>query len=136
MIALHPDELAADMMQTYGIAWPDVEAGRYPASFVAQLAVQLPPDARVRAAEDGDSMWRLDHVLLANLVNQLAALTHALCGRKGSRPPKRIGPSYMAGKPDERKVAAKVVPAEQMREKMAAFARAAAAGKTKSGEEG
>ena len=131
MLVLHPDELAADMMQTYGIAWPDVEAGRYPASFVAQLTVQLPPDARVRAAEDADSMWRLDHVLLANLVNQLAALTHSLCGRKGSRAPKRIGPTYMTGKPDERKVDVQVMPADELEDKLAWFARMAEEGKTR-----
>ncbi len=130
MLVLHPDELAADMMQTYGVAWPDVEAGAYPASFVARLAVQLPPDARVRAAEDTDSIWRLDHVLLADLVNQLAALAHALCGRKGSRAPKRIGPTYMSGKPEERKVEAQVMDREQLEDKLAWFAQMAAQGKT------
>ena len=118
-------------MQTYHVSWCDFEQGRYSPSFVASLTVQLPPNARVRVAQNKDSIWELEHVLLANLVNQLAELTHSLCGKKGSKRPKRIGPSYVTNdKNKSKKVKTQIMSVDKLHEKFAWFERMAKNKKT------
>ena len=131
MNRLYHDELVADLMQTYHVAWCDFEQGRYSPSFIAALTVQLPPNARVRTVQDKDNVWSLEHVLLANLVNQLAELTHALCAKKGAKRPKRIGPSYMTNKTDNsKKINTKTMSVKELNAKFAWFERMAKIGKT------
>jgi hypothetical protein len=130
MLARHPDELAADLMEVYGVAWCDVETGRYPVSFVAQLATQLPPHSRVLTAENPDGAWKLEHVLLAAINNAFNSYAWGVGGKKG-RKPKAIGPSYMTGKKAGRKIEAQTMNKDELDEKLAWFAQMAAAGKTK-----
>lgn len=71
-------------------------AGAHSTSHVAALAVQLPPDARIRVAEDKDRAWTLDSVTLACILNSLNALIYGLGDpkRRGAEP-KPLGPSWL-----------------------------------------
>lgn len=130
MMGKYPDELAADMMHEYGVAWPDFLIGRYPVSFVAQLAAQLPQESRVFKAANPDAAWGLEHVLLAAFFNAFRSYAYGMGGKRGQKP-KPIGPSYLTGKKDARKVDAQVMDAAAMEKKLAWFAEMAALGKTK-----
>ena len=130
MLAQCPDELAADMLETYGLLMPDILAGKYPAFFVAQLATQLPPYARTLTKINADSAWRLEHILLASLCNSFNSFVYSYGGKKGKKP-KPIGPSYMCGK-NKKQVKHETLGIDALREKMAWFDNQAKQGKTKS----
>ncbi len=94
LVADHFDELAADLMETYGTdLWAAMDGERSPES-VAALAVQLPSGCRWRTAIDPDAWWTGDRLLMANLVNLLAGLSWGLGDPKKRGPkPKPIGPT-------------------------------------------
>lgn len=97
-MAERPDELAADLFETYGL---DIEAamgGAHGPSLVAALAVQLPQSCRWRVAYDEDNWWTQDRQLVARLVNDLESLIYGMSDKKkrGNRP-RPIGPSWVTG---------------------------------------
>lgn len=111
----HPDELAADLMEVYGL---DIGAAMESGdpSFVAALAVQLPPGCRWRVAEDPDQWWTGDRLLMAVLANDLRGLIWGMADRKRrGAPPRPIGPSYMQGG-NTRKLAAQVMGRDELLE--------------------
>ena len=92
----HPDELRADLQETYGIDIEAAMAGAHSCPHVASLVSQLPLDARVHVAIEPDAKWTQRDVLLANLVNLLSGLIWGMSDkRKRGSAPKPIGPSYM-----------------------------------------
>lgn len=98
LICERPDELRADLMETYGINLDEAMEGAYTAPFVASLAMQLPQDCRWRVSYDSDAWWTGDRVLAANLVNNLRGLIWGMSDRRRRGPePKPIGPSWMRG---------------------------------------
>ena len=77
----------------YGVDIDRAMAGEHTAHHIAVLAEHLPSHAAVHRAKDPDAVWRLEHVLLANIANTLNAL---ICGLGGGKvQPTLIGPSYM-----------------------------------------
>ena len=110
----HPDELAADLMEVYGLnLWAAMDSGMEP-GFVAALAVQLPPGCRWRVAEDPDLWWTGDRVLLAGLLNELRGLIWGMSDKKKRGPaPQPIGPST-AAKSTGRKLAMTVMSREEL----------------------
>jgi len=61
----YPSELTADLRQYYQINLYDVQDGIYPRRFIADLAAQLPKDARVWRAIDPDLAWSEQEQVLA-----------------------------------------------------------------------
>ena len=108
-----PDELAADMMETYGVSVEAAEAGAMSPSLVAALAAQLPQDCRWRVAEDPDAWWTGDRLLAAGLVNSLNGLVWGLADRKRRGPrPKPVGPAW--ARRETRKAAAVAMDKERL----------------------
>lgn len=116
-LALHEDELRADLQQHYGIDLDGAMCGRHTAPHVAALVVQLPQDARLRVAEDADSTWTLDACLTAMLVNALHMLMYGMADRKrrGS-PPEAVGPSWMRGRRNSSTLEARVLSVDELME--------------------
>lgn len=110
----HPDELAADLMEVYGMnLWAAMDSGMEP-GFVAALCVQLPPGCRWRVAVDPDAWWTGERILQAALLNDLRSLIWGMSDKKKrGAPPKPIGPSSMA-KGNERKLAAVAMGREKL----------------------
>ena len=107
LLAERPDELAADLMETYGVCIDHAMEGGYSAPFVAALADQLPQSCRWRVSYDMDAWWDGDRLLDAALVNALNGLIWGLSDRKKRGPaPKPIGPKWAAKKGASRKLAA------------------------------
>ena len=80
-------------MQYFGICLDQAAVGAYPASFVAALVEQMPPDCRWRIAYEPDCWWTGDRLLLANLVNSLNGLIWGMSDKSKRGPePKPIGP--------------------------------------------
>lgn len=95
LICERPDELRADLMETYGIDLDEAMEGAHSAPFVASLAMQLPQDCRWRVSYDGDMWWTGDRMLLAALANALNGLIWGLSDkRKRGMPPRQVGPSW------------------------------------------
>ena len=95
----HPDELAADLMECYGVCLDAAMGGAYSAPFVAALAAQLPQDCRWRIAYDRDIWWTGDRLLQANLINTLNGLVWGMSDPKSRGPrPKLVGPSWADAK--------------------------------------
>lgn len=92
------DELAADLMETYGVSLEDAAAGERSPEFVAALALQLPPDCRWRVAEDRDAWWTGDRMLAASLVNSLNGLVWGMSDKRRRGPrPRPVGPTWAVG---------------------------------------
>ena len=89
-------KLRADLQQYYGIDLDAARAGGHTAWHVACLVSELPHDARLCVAEDGDAMWTLDGIVLASISNSLNALVYGMSDpKKRGRRPEPIGPSWM-----------------------------------------
>lgn len=96
LICERPDELRADLMETYGICLDAAMSGAYAAPFVAALCYQLPDSCRWRVSYDPDAWWDTDRVLMATLINGMHGLIWGLADRKKRGPrPKPVGPSWM-----------------------------------------
>ena len=87
------------MQQHYGIDLDHAMSGAHTAHHVACLAVQLPPDARIRVAGNADNRWTLNDVLIASVLNSLNGLIYGMSDRRkrGSKP-EIVGPSWMQAK--------------------------------------
>lgn len=98
LICERPDELRADLMETYGIVLDEAMEGRYGATFVASLTSQLPSSCRWRVSYDRDSWWDAERMLLASLVNNLRGLIWGMSDRSARGPePTPVGPSWATG---------------------------------------
>ena len=116
--ATRPDELRADLQQVYGIDIDGAMGGLHTAEHVAALAVQLPHDSRVARSENPDAAWRLEHVLLALLVNSLRNLMWGMGDRRKRGPaPKPIGPSWLT-KGRTRSLDSRVLPVDKLMEEL------------------
>ena len=97
-MAKHPDALRADLQRFYGVDIDRAMKGDHTAGHIAALAANLPNDACVHVAENPDSAWTLELILLADVRNHLSALIWGMSdSKKRGSPPKRIGPSWMRG---------------------------------------
>ena len=102
-MAVHGEDLAADLMETYGVCIEDAASGRYSPGFVATLALRLPEGCRWRVAEDPDAWWTGDRMLAAALLNALNGLIWGMSDRKRrGAPPERVGPSWAKGAGEKR----------------------------------
>ena len=128
MLVRYADELAADMLETYGLLMPDILAGKYPASFIAQLATQLPSNSRIAIKINADNAWQLEDVLIATLCNSFNNFVYSYGGKKGKKP-KPIGPSYMRGE-NKKQVKTETLTINALRDKMEWFSEQAKQGKT------
>lgn len=126
VMALHPDELRADLQHYYGIDLDDAMAGRHSAAHVAALVACLPSDCHVLRAESPDAIWTLDSVLLASILNSLQGLIWGMSdkAKRGDRP-KPIGPSYLTDRP-RHKLPAQVMPIDELDRKIETYRRKAA----------
>ena len=98
-MAVHGDDLAADLMETYGFCIEEAEGGRYSPGFVAALACKLPQDCRWRVAQDPDAWWTGDRMLAASLLNALNGLIWGMSDKKRrGAPPEPVGPSSVRDK--------------------------------------
>ena len=112
LICERPDELRADLMETYGICMDEAMEGRYTAAFVASLCEQLPPSCRWRVSYEPDAWWDGDRVLMANILNNLRGLIWGMSDKRRRGPePKPVGPSWMRG---QRKMGAVAMGAEEL----------------------
>ena len=109
----HESELRADLQQYYGIDFDQAAAGGHSLHHVCCLVEQLPPDARVRAAENPDSRWTLNDVLSASLLNSLNALIYGMSDKRKSKKPEIVGPSWMT-KQHKRSMPARVLPVDEL----------------------
>lgn len=126
LIALHEDELRADLMEFYGIDLDRAMAGEHSAVQVAACAKCLPQRSRLAAIGNKDNAWGLSEVLLAYLANSLNALIYGMSDkrRRGKRPD-LIGPSWMAGKDKKRSLPARAMPVNKLMEELSKPRRAA-----------
>lgn len=85
------------------------------------LAVNLPYTSRTNRELDADCEWGMEQTLLAAVYNVLSGIQYGLAGKKGAKKPKLIGPSYMVGKKNERKLKSVVMPIEELKEKLQWF---------------
>lgn len=116
-MAVHEDELRADLQQYYGVDIDRAMAGEHSAQHVSALVTQLPSDARLRHVDDDDREWDLDRTLLAALLNCFNALLYGMSDkRKRGRRPQLVGPSYMTGDRDGRKLDAQVMTVDELNE--------------------
>ena len=92
----HDDELRADLQQTYGIDLDIAMGGKHTAAHIAALVVQLPPNARLRVAEDKDALWTLSDVIAVNTYNALRMFMWGMSDpKKRGNQPEIIGPEWM-----------------------------------------
>lgn len=92
----HEDELRADLQQTYGIDLDNAMGGKHTAAHIAALVVQLPPNARLRVAEDKDALWTLTDVIAVNTYNALRMFMWGMSDpKKRGNQPEIIGPEWM-----------------------------------------
>lgn len=92
----HEDELRADLQQTYGIDLDIAMGGKHSAMHIAALVVQLPPNARLRVAENKDALWTLSDVIAVNTLNSLRMFMWGMSDpRKRGNQPEIIGPEWM-----------------------------------------
>lgn len=100
LLCERPDELAADLMETYGVCIDEAMEGRYAAAFVASLADQLPGSCRWRVSYDKDAWWDADRLIAAATLNNLRGLIWGLQKKEDRGPePVPVGPSWaMPGK--------------------------------------
>ena len=123
MLALHPDELRADLQQTYGLDLDEVGVAHSLAHY-ATCAAQLPTTARVFVAEDEDRAWGLSETLAAAQVNALNDLLwiRANEGRKHAKgkPPQPVGPGMSHDKRDQSgdRVKASVMSVDELRRQL------------------
>lgn len=95
LLAEREDELAADLMEVYGVSLEAAMGGAHSAPFVAALSSQLPQDCRWRVSYEKDAWWTGDRILAANIVNELALLMWGMSDRKKRGPkPDAIGPEW------------------------------------------
>lgn len=116
-MAVHEDELRADLQQYYGVDIDRAMDGEHSAQHVSALVTQLPPDARLRHVDDDDREWDLDRTLLAALLNCFNALLYGMSDkRKRGRRPQLVGPSYMTGDRGRRTLDAQVMTVDELNE--------------------
>jgi hypothetical protein len=110
----HEDELRADLQQTYGIDLDRAMAGEHTARHIAALVVQLPPDARVRVAENKDALWTLSDVINVSTLNSLRLFMWSFGDpKKRGSAPQLIGPSWMVNA-NKRTLPARVLPIDEL----------------------
>jgi hypothetical protein len=110
----HEDELRADLQQTYGVDIDRAMGGEHTAAHVAALVVQLPPDARVRVAEDRDAVWTLSDVVNVSTLNSLRLFMWSFGDpRKRGNAPQPFGPSWMANA-NRRTLPARILPVDEL----------------------
>lgn len=99
------------MQQYYGV---DIDhRSVHTPHHIACLLIELPSDARVRVAENADSRWTLEDVILAAIFNSLNALIYGMSDkRKRGNPPPLAGPSWMTDK--KHQLPARVMPAGEL----------------------
>ena len=95
LICERPDELRADLMETYRISLDEAMDGAYTAPFVASLCDQLPQDCRWRVSYEPDAWWTGDRMLMASVLNALNGLIWGMGDKRKRGPkPKPIGPKW------------------------------------------
>ena len=114
---VHEEALRADLQQYYGIDLDHAMMGAHTAHHVACLVMQLPPDARIRIASHEDSVWTLNDVLTASLLNSLNGLIYGMSDRrKRGKKPELIGPSWMRDQSHWRSLPARTMPISELME--------------------
>ena len=114
---VHESALRADLQQYYGIDLDKAMCGGHSAWHIACLVMELPHVARVRIAEHEDSLWTLNDVLTASLLNSLTGLIYGMSDRrKRGRKPEIVGPSWMKGKERQRSLPARTMPISELME--------------------
>ena len=118
MVMLHPEELRADLQRVYGIDLDHAMSGEHTAGHIAALAVNLPRDSRIFAAEDPDLRWSLADTILADIRNTLVGLVWGMSDKRhrGKRPTP-IGPSWMT-KGRQRTLTARVLTINELVEEL------------------
>ena len=112
---IHEAALRADLQQYYSIDIDRAMRGEHTAHHIACLVMQLPSDARIRTAENEDSMWTLNDVLTACLLNSLNGLIYGMSDkRKRGRKPELVGPSWMKGDTRKRSLPARIMPVSEL----------------------
>lgn len=110
----HEDELRADLQETYGIDIDDAMGGRHTARHIAALVVQLPPNARIRVAEDKDCLWTLSDVINVGLLNSFRMFTWGMSDpKKRGNQPELIGPEWLKRK-NSRSLPARVLSVNEL----------------------
>ena len=113
--AIHESKLRADLQQYYGVDLDHAMSGEHSAYHIACLVENLPHDARIRCAEDADSQWTLNDVLLASVLNSLNGLIYGMSDkRKRGRKPEMVGPSWMTKNNSKRSLPARVLPVDEL----------------------
>ena len=116
-MALHEDELRADLQQTYGIDLDHARNGGHSALHVAALAVQLPRSSRLARLGNDDAEWTLTDVLLAGILNAFNAFVWGMSDKKRRGPrPDKVGPTWMRER--KRTLAARVLPISELMEEL------------------
>ena len=109
--------MRADLQQYYGIDLDHARRGVHSPKHIACLVIELPSDARCRVAENPDTRWTLNDVVLAGLYNSLNALIYGMSDkRKRGNPPPLVGPSWMTDTDKTRSLPARVMPASELLE--------------------
>ena len=110
----HEDELRADLQQTYGIDIDRAMGGEHTAAHIAALTVQLPPDARVRVAENKDALWTLSDVVNVSTLNSLRLFMWSFGDpKKRGNAPQLIGPTWMVNA-NKRTLPARALPINEL----------------------
>lgn len=122
MLGTYPDELRADLQQTYGIDLDRAMEGEHGAAHVAACAACLPPGSRVLEAMDADTAWTMDRLLLVSIYNAVNLLSWSLCAERGTRRPQLAGPSWLRELSDgANKLKTMVMPVDELEAKLAEF---------------
>lgn len=115
---VHGDELRADLQETYGIDIERAMAGAHSPVHVAALTAQLPPDARVRVAENKDSAWTLHDIVAVQLLNDFRTFVWAMSdSRKRGAAPQPIGPSWLSAR-RRKSLPARALPVDELMEEL------------------
>lgn len=109
----HETELRADLQRCYGIDLDHAMNGGHSAEHIAALMVCLPTDSCLFTAQNKDSVWTLETILLAEIRNIFISYIYGMADKKSRGPkPKLIGPSWMTD--DSRKLEARVLTVDEL----------------------
>lgn len=118
-MALHEDELRADLQEFYGIDLDRAMSGEHSAVQVAACVKCLPQRSRLSVLGNRDNAWGLTETLLAYLSNSLNALIYGMSDkRRRGRKPELVGPSWMTGSGNRRSLPARVMSINQLMEEL------------------